>query len=67
MLSTHPTTTYETVLPQDDDILYEVVDNKIVELGPMGAHAKVAEHFRLPLAALFEDIEVAEPPQHTAS
>jgi Uma2 family endonuclease len=26
------------VLPQDDDILYEVVDNKVVELGPMGAH-----------------------------
>ena len=39
----------------------------MVELGPMGVHDKVAEHFRLPLAALFEDIEVAEPPQHTAS
>ena len=38
MQSTHPTTNYGTVLPQDDDILYEVVDDKLVELGPMGAH-----------------------------
>ncbi len=38
MPSTYQTTTYETVLPQDDDILYEVVDGKIVVLGPMGAH-----------------------------
>ena len=38
MQSTHPTTNYGTVLPQDDDILYEVVDGKLVELGPMGAH-----------------------------
>jgi hypothetical protein len=67
MQSVHDTTNYGTVLPQDDDILYEVVDDQIVELGPMGAHDKVAEHFRLPLAALFEDIEVAKPPQHTAS
>jgi Uma2 family endonuclease len=37
MQSTYQTTTYETVLPQDDDILYEVVDGKLVELGPMGA------------------------------
>jgi Uma2 family endonuclease len=39
MQSTHPTTNYGTVLPQDDDLLYEVVDGKLVELGPMGAHA----------------------------
>jgi Uma2 family endonuclease len=38
MQSTHQTTTHETVLLQDDDILYEVVDDKKVELGPMGAH-----------------------------
>jgi Uma2 family endonuclease len=38
MQSTYQTTTYETALPQDDDILYEVIDNKVVELGPMGAH-----------------------------
>ena len=38
MQSTYQTGTYETVLPQDDDILYEVVDGKLVELGPMGAH-----------------------------
>ena len=38
MQSTLQTTTYATVLPQDDDILYEVVDEKVVELGPMGAH-----------------------------
>jgi Uma2 family endonuclease len=38
MQSTQPTTNYGTVLPQDDDILYEVVDGKLVELGPMGAH-----------------------------
>ena len=38
MQSVHQTTNYGTVLPQDDDILYEVVDNKVVELGPMGAH-----------------------------
>jgi len=38
MPSTHPTTNDETVLPQDDDRLYEVVDGKLVELGPMGAH-----------------------------
>ena len=33
MPSTLQTTTYATVLPQDDDILYEVVDDKVVELG----------------------------------
>ena len=38
MQSTHHTTTHATVLPQDDDILYEVVDDKVMELGPMGAH-----------------------------
>ena len=38
MQSVHQTTNYRTVLPPDDDILYEVVDNKVVELGPMGAH-----------------------------
>jgi Uma2 family endonuclease len=38
MQSPYQTTTYETVLPQDDAILYEVVDGKLVELGPMGAH-----------------------------
>jgi Uma2 family endonuclease len=38
MLSTHQTIDHGTVLPQDDDILYEVVDDKLVELGPMGAH-----------------------------
>ena len=37
MLSTHQTTNHGTVLPQDD-VLYEVVDNQIMELGPMGAH-----------------------------
>src|SRR5438067_13863990 len=36
MQSTYQTTTYETALPQDEDILYEVVDAKVVELGPMG-------------------------------
>ena len=38
MQSVHQTTNYGTVLPQDDDILYEVVDDRIVYLGPMGAH-----------------------------
>jgi hypothetical protein len=38
MQSTHQTTSHGTVLPQDDDVLYEVVDDQIVELGPMGAH-----------------------------
>ena len=38
MTSILQTTTHAMVLPQDDDILYEVVDNKVVELGPMGAH-----------------------------
>ena len=38
MPSTHQTINYGTVLPQDDDVLYEVVDNQIVELGPMVAH-----------------------------
>jgi Uma2 family endonuclease len=38
MQSTHQTINHGTVLPQDDDILYEVVDGKVVELGPMGAH-----------------------------
>ena len=38
MTSILHTTTHAMVLPQDDDILYEVVDNKVVELGPMGAH-----------------------------
>jgi len=38
MQSVHQTTNYGTVLPQDDDILYEVVDDQVVDLGPMGAH-----------------------------
>ena len=38
MQSTHQTINHGTVLPQDDDILYEVVDDQVVELGPMGAH-----------------------------
>ena len=38
MQSTHQTINHGTVLPQDDDILYEMVDGKVVELGPMGAH-----------------------------
>jgi Uma2 family endonuclease len=38
MQSTHQTIKHGTVLPQDDDILYEVVDDRIVELGPTGAH-----------------------------
>ena len=38
MQSTHHTINYGTVLPQDEDILYEVVDDQVVELGPMGAH-----------------------------
>ncbi len=38
MQSVHQTTNYGTVLPQDDDILYEVVDDRVVDLGPMGAH-----------------------------
>ena len=38
MQSVHQTTNYGTVLPQDDDVLYEIVDDQIVELGPMGAH-----------------------------
>ena len=38
MQSVHQTTNYGTVLPPDDDIFYEVVDHKVVELGPMGAH-----------------------------
>jgi len=37
MQSTHQTIKHGTVLPQDDDILYEVVDDQVVELGPMGA------------------------------
>jgi len=37
MQSTHQTSNHGTVVPQDDDILYEVVDDQIVELGPMGA------------------------------
>ena len=38
MQSVHQTTNYGTVLPQDDDILYEVVDDQVVDLGQMGAH-----------------------------
>jgi Uma2 family endonuclease len=38
MQSVHQTTNYGAVLPQDDDILYEMVDGKVVELGPMGAY-----------------------------
>ena len=38
MQSTLHTTNYGTVLLQDEDILYEVVDKQRVELGPMGAH-----------------------------
>ena len=37
MQSMHQTINHETVVPQDDDILYEVVDDQVVELGPMGA------------------------------
>ena len=66
-MSLSATTNAGAVLTPTDDMLYEVVDYQVVELGPMGAHDKVAEHFRLPLEALFEDIEVAEPPQHTTS
>ena len=54
-----------------------MVDTKVVELGLMDAHEiwlaadelygePVLPHFRLPLAALCEDIEAAEPPQQTA-
>jgi len=38
MQSTDYTTSPGTVLEQDDDLLYEVVDGKIVELPPMGAY-----------------------------
>ena len=38
MQSTHQTINHGTALPQDEDILYEVVDDRVVELGPMGAH-----------------------------
>ena len=38
MQGTHDTTSQGTVLVQDDDLLYEVVDDKIVELAPMGAY-----------------------------
>ena len=38
MPSTLHTTTHAMVLPQNDDILYEVVDNKVMKLDPMGAH-----------------------------
>jgi Uma2 family endonuclease len=38
MQSVQQTSNYGTGLPPDDDILYEVVDGKQVELGPMGAH-----------------------------
>ena len=38
MLSTYQTINHRTVLPHDDDILYEVVEDKVVELGPRGAH-----------------------------
>ena len=38
MQSVHQTTSYGVVLPPDEDILYEVVDGKLMELGPMGAH-----------------------------
>jgi Uma2 family endonuclease len=37
MPSTQQTINHGTVVPQDDDILYEVVDDQVVELGPMGA------------------------------
>jgi len=38
MQNTHDTTSQGTVLVQDDDPLYEVVDDKVVELPPMGAY-----------------------------
>jgi len=38
MQSTDYTTSPGTVLEQDDDLLYEVVDDKVVELPPMGAY-----------------------------
>ena len=38
MQSTNDTTNQETVLVQDYDLLYEVVDDKEVELPPMGAY-----------------------------
>src|SRR5262245_57514943 len=38
MQSTLHTTNYGMVLPQDEDLLYEIADDKVVELGPMGAH-----------------------------
>jgi len=38
MQSTDYTTSPETSLEQDDDLLYEVVDDKEVELPPMGAY-----------------------------
>jgi len=39
MASTPLTLVQETVLPQDDDTLYEVVDDQKVELPPMGAYS----------------------------
>src|SRR5215471_8170837 len=38
MQSPDSTTSPGTVLEQDDDLLYEVVDDKVVELPPMGAY-----------------------------
>lgn len=38
MQHTDDTTGQGTVLEQDDDLLYEVVDDKVVEIPPMGAY-----------------------------
>src|SRR5262245_38134566 len=38
MQSTDSTTSPGTALEQDDDLLYEVVDDKVVELPPIGAY-----------------------------
>ena len=38
MESTHVTSSPDAVLSRDDDSLYEVVDDQVVELAPMGAY-----------------------------
>ena len=42
MASTPLIPVQETILSQDDDTLYEVVDDQKVELPPMGAYSVVA-------------------------
>ena len=62
-----------TVPAPSDDLLYEVVDGQVVELAPMGAYdIRIAtvltmyletfarRQFRLPLTALFDEVEEAE-------